>query len=306
MKKILITGSSGFIGKNLINYLNRELYNIIPFSRANGFDYNVLDYNYLNKESITSIVHLAGKAHDLKSVLNEQDYFNTNTNLTIKIFDAFLNSNAKSFIFFSSVKAVKDHLDYTLTEDTKPSPISAYGKSKLSAENYILSKLKSTDKQVFIFRPCLINGPGNKGNLTLLYKLVSKNFPWPLGAFCNKRSFCSIDNLCFIVGEFLERYDFSSGIYNIADDEPISTNDIIKLIGESINKKSLIVPINKYVIRILAKFGDVFKLPLNSDRLTKLTESYIVSNAKIKIAIGKELPISTRAGLIKTFQSFIK
>lgn len=184
--------------------------------------------------------------------------------------------------------------------------ISAYGKSKLAAENYILSKIKSTDKQIFILRPCIINGPGNKGNLTLLYKLVSKNYPWPLGSFFNKRSFCSIENLCFIINELLERHDIPSGIYNIADDEPISTNDIIKLIGESINNKSHIISINKYLIVILAKFGDIFKLPLNSDRLTKLTESYVVSNAKIKIALGKELPISTRTSLIKTFQAFSK
>ena len=306
MKKILITGSSGFIGTNLLNYLNNEMFNIIPFTRANGFDYNDIDYNYLNKEFIYSIVHLAGKAHDLKNVLNEQDYFNTNTNLTIKIFDEFLNSNAKSFIYFSSVKAVKDHLDYTLTENTKPTPTSAYGKSKLAAENYILSKIKTTDKQVYIFRPCIINGPGNKGNLTLLYNLISKKFPWPLGAFFNKRSFCSVDNLCFVINELLERPDISSGIYNIADDEPLSTNEIRKLIGKSINKKYYILSINKFLIRIVAKCGDIFKLPLNSERLIKLTESYVVSNTKIKTAIGKELPLTSREGLIKTFQSFDK
>jgi nucleoside-diphosphate-sugar epimerase len=122
MQKILITGASGFIGINLVNSLDVQFFNVSPFSRKNGFDYNLIDCNYLNDEGITSIVHLAGKAHDLKNISNVQDYFNVNTDLTIRIFNAFLKSNATKFIFFSSVKSVKDHLDGILTEETIPTP----------------------------------------------------------------------------------------------------------------------------------------------------------------------------------------
>jgi nucleoside-diphosphate-sugar epimerase len=150
----------------------------------------------------------------------------------------------------------------------------------------------------------MIHGPGNKGNLNLLYKIVSKNIPWPLGAFYNKRSFCSIDNLMFIIKELIERVDVPSGIYNIADDEPLSTNELISLIAESQNRKPNVWLLSEGFIKCLARFGDKLFLPLNSERLQKLTDSYVVSNQKIKNAIGKPFPISSRDGLLKTFKSF--
>ena len=150
----------------------------------------------------------------------------------------------------------------------------------------------------------MIHGPGNKGNLNLLFKIVSKGLPWPLGAFENKRSFCSIDNLCFIIEELIENKQIPTGIYNIADDVPLSTNELIKLISDSQGKKSLIWNVPKVLIKILSKFGDLLRLPLSTERLNKLTETYIVSNNKIKQAIKKPLPISAKYGLIKTFNSF--
>ena len=306
MSKVLITGVSGFIGNNLMNYLQNKSFKILSFSRSFGMDYNKIDSNYLDNEDIEVIIHLAGKAHDLKNVSIELDYFKVNTDLTISLFDAFLKSKVKTFLYFSSVKAVKDHFDNILTEDVIPSPSSAYGKSKLAAENYIFSNLEKREKKVYILRPCMIHGIGNKGNLNILYNLVSKNIPWPLGAFNNKRSFCNIDNLCFVVNELISRSDIPTGIYNIADDDSVSTYVIINLIAKSQNRRPNVFSINKDLIRLLARVGDYLKLPYNTERLTKLTESYIVSNAKIKKAIGKELPYSTQDGLLKTFQSFIK
>jgi nucleoside-diphosphate-sugar epimerase len=191
-----------------------------------------------------------------------------------------------------------------LTEEHYPNPLTHYGKSKLLAEQYIFSKQISFGKRVYVLRPCMIHGLGNKGNLNLLYKLVSKNIPWPLGAFENKRSFCSIDNLMFIIKELIEREDIPSGIYNIADDEPLSTNELICLIAKSQNRKPKIWKISNGIVARVASFGDKLHLPLNTERLNKLTSNYIVSNAKIKAAIGKSLPLSSREGLLKTLKSF--
>jgi nucleoside-diphosphate-sugar epimerase len=141
MGKILVTGASGFIGKNLIKALLSKSLNILSFSRDFGMDYEKIDSNYLDNEDVEVIIHLAGKAHDLKNISNELDYFKVNTDLTISIFDAFLKSKAKIFLYFSSVKAVKNHFDNILTEDIIPSPSTTYGKSKLAAENYLCSNL---------------------------------------------------------------------------------------------------------------------------------------------------------------------
>lgn len=302
MRNILITGASGFVGQNLTKHL--ENYNLIAISRKNGFDYNLIDNDFLDNNKIEIIIHLAGKAHDLKNISNDSEYYEANTDLTISLFDSFLKSNTKIFIYLSSVKAVKDFVECPLNEDTEPTPTSVYGKSKLEAEKYLLLQQLNNNKKLFILRPCMIHGPGNKGNLNLLFKLVSKKLPWPLGAFENKRSFCSIDNLNFIIEQLISRDDINSGIYNIADDEPLSTNQIIELIANAQYHKSRILKLPKSLIFILVKIGDFLRLPFNTENLTKLTENYVVSNEKIKMAIGKELPLASKEGLLKTFSYF--
>lgn len=291
MNSIFLTGSSGFVGVNLIDYFGS--YEFYKYQRETSIDI-YQDF----------VIHLAGKAHDLKKISNPNEYYQVNTELTKKVFDSFLVSNAKVFITLSSVKAVADEVHGELTEQHTPSPITHYGKSKLLADEYILSKKIPEGKRVYILRPCMIHGPGNKGNLNLLYKLVSKGLPWPLGAFTNKRSFCSIDNLIFIIKELIEREDIPSGVYNLSDDKALSTNEVISILAESQNKKPKIWNFSKGLIKALAKLGDLLRLPLTTERLQKLTESYMVSNQKIKSAIGKELPVSAKDGLLKTFYSF--
>jgi nucleoside-diphosphate-sugar epimerase len=294
MRKIYITGSSGFVGNGIIKYFGVD--NINKYNKGDDFLF----------DSASIIVHLAGKAHDLKNTSNPVEYYQVNTELTKKIFDAFLASNVKIFITLSSVKAVADEVVGELYEENIPNPKTHYGKSKLLAEQYILSKKIPEGKRVYILRPCMIHGVGNKGNLNLLYNLVSKGVPWPLGAFENKRSFCSIENLMFIIKELIERDDIPSGVYNVADDEALSTNDVISILAESQNRHAMIWKISKKLIQLIAKLGDLFHLPLTSERLQKLTESYIVSNQKIKTAIEKSLPVSAKEGLLITFNSFHK
>ncbi len=290
--KYFITGSSGFVGASVLRFFGNEKF--YRWERESNI--KILD--------VECVIHLAGKAHDLKKVSLPEDYYTVNTELTKKVFDAFLASNANVFIMLSSVKAVADEVDKELTEDTIPNPITHYGKSKLLAEQYILSQQIPEGKRVYILRPCMIHGPSNKGNLNLLYNLVSKGFPWPLGIYENARSYLSIKNLCFIINELIEKEYIPSGVYNVADDDPLSTNEVIQLIAESKGKESRILKINKPLITIFARMGDFLKLPINSERLRKLTESYVVSNAKIKAALKKPLPISSKEGLLKTFQSF--
>jgi len=296
--RIDLTGTNGFIIKYLYKYLTNNPNYII--NKLDLRDAITLEQNLFSDVC----VHLAGIAHDTNNTHTKNLYYDINTTLTHNLFNKFLNSDCKVFIFISSVKSVIDKIDSILDENEIPNPKTDYGKSKLLAEQYILSKFIPIGKKVFILRPSMIHGPGNKGNLNLLYKIVCKGLPWPLGAFDNKRSFCSIDNLCFIINELIQNENIPSGIYNIADDEPLSTNELIKLIAKSMNKKASILNIPKFLVRGISKLGDVFNLPLNTERLDKLTETFVVSNQKIKIAINKPLPVTSRYGLIKTFESF--
>lgn len=310
-KTILITGAFGFVGNNISQYLrNKSSYKLIALDikspDVHSYDvfYNWEQLNNIEWNSIDTIIHLAGKAHDTKEG-NEAEYNKINVGLTENIFNFFKNNNIKKFIYFSSVKAVADTVtDDMLTEDVVPNPQTPYGKSKLKAENYILSQKLDNEKKVYIIRPCMIHGPGNKGNLNLLYKLVQKGIPYPLGAFNNSRSFTSIGNLSYVIEQIIIK-DVESGIYQMADDDAISTKDLIILIANSMNKKEKIIYINPKLIKKIVNIGDILHLPFNSERLKKLTESYVVSNSKIKDALEiKKMPVSTIDGLSITFKSF--
>ena len=289
---IYLTGASGFVGKNLVSSLDKNVL----------IKKHVRDSEFLIKQN--TVIHLAGKAHDLKNISNKDEYYEVNTELTKQIFDSFLISDSSVFIMLSSVKAVADNVVGILNEDCEPNPKTHYGKSKLLAENYILSKKIPNNKRVYILRPCMIHGPNNKGNLNLLYNLVSKRIPWILGSFQNKRSYCSIDNLLFIINELIKNNTIPSGVYNVADDEYLSTNEIISLISNSNNQKPIIFNLSPFIVKFIAKIGDIIPLPLNSERLKKLTESYMVSNEKLKKYIAKELPLTSKEGVIKTLKSF--
>ena len=306
--KILITGVHGFVGSNLVSYMapRNEIYGldiIAPDKEGVVKTFSWEDLDAGRVPEVDAIIHLAGKAHDTKNQAAAEVYFKVNTGLTQKIFDYFLKSSAKKFVFFSTAKAAADRVEGVLTEDVVPSPVGPYGESKIKAEEYILARMPS-DKQVYIFRPCMIHGPGNKGNLNLLYKVVRKGIPWPLGAFENRRTFTSVENICFAVNGLLTQ-DVASGIYNMGDDEALSTNELIEEICKSLGKKAHIWKLPKGLMTGVAKVGGWLHLPLNPERLRKLTESYISSNAKIKNALGVEkMPVDAREGLKVTLESF--
>lgn len=323
---ILITGIHGFVGSNLVVALKERhnLYGLDIVAPAkegvvktfSWKDIEPISAPMRNLPRFDAIIHLAGKAHDTKNRSAAQVYFDINTGLTQKIFDFFLESSARKFIFFSSVKAAADSVvGELLTEDVVPAPVGPYGESKIKAEDYILSKLRmgngewkvtpGNDKQVYILRPCMIHGPGNKGNLNLLYNVVRKGIPWPLGAFENRRSFTSVDNLCYVVEGLLTK-DVAGGIYHVGDDEPLSTNELITLMCTALGRKPHIWKLNRSMMEGIARIGTLLHLPLNTERLRKLTENYVVSNAKIKAALGIDrLPVRAEEGIIRTIESFL-
>ncbi len=285
--RILMTGSHGFVGTNLVEALSDE-YEIIRWDVRSDRELPDCD----------AVIHLAGKAHDVRCKKEDgREYFEVNTELTKNIYDAFLKSKAKKFIFFSSIKA-KDG-------DTP------YARSKKEAEEYILNQLivkseKLKNRDTYILRPCMIHGKGNKGNLNLLVKWVKKGLPWPLAAFENKRSYASIGNVSFIVEQLLSK-NVESGIYEVCDDEPVSTNDMIDIIYENMGRKSRMLRIPRSLMKFGARIGDLLQLPLNSERLGKLTADYVVDNKKIKQALGIEtLPVDAKDGLRISIQSMLK
>lgn len=325
---ILITGVHGFVGSNLVKVLapKNTIYGldiVTPKKEGMAKTFSWDDLASAEFPKIDAIIHLAGKAHDTRNKSAADVYFEVNTRLTQKIFDWYLaGQSASKFIFFSTVKSAADRVEGEfLTEECVPTPVGPYGESKIKAEDYIIEhfapealkrpfhNFDDTDsvvngKQVYIIRPCMIHGPGNKGNLNQLYGVVSKGIPWPLGAFENHRSFTSVSNLCMVIEGLLTK-NVPSGIYHMGDDEALSTNELIQVICEALGRKAHIWRIPKGLMNGVAKVGGWLHLPLNSLRMQKLTENYVVSNSKIKSALGiKKLPVRAKDGLMDTIRSF--
>ena len=284
--KILITGAYGFVGTNLCKYLvskGHECHALdIPAAKRDDVPYvSFYTWDELDKLPVVdAVVHLAGKAHDLKKVASEQSYFDINVGLTEKIFAA---AKTTRFIYFSSSKADANG--------------NAYGRSKLAAEQFL-------NGRAIVLRPAMIHGPGNKGNLNLLWGIARRGLPWPLAAFENKRSFTSIANICAAVEALCERGE--NGIYPIADDEMLSTNRLIELIAETCGKRAKLWRVPKGVMRMVAKIGDVLHLPLNTERIVKLTEDSFVNNSHLKSQLGwNRMPIRAEEGLRRTLRSFL-
>ena len=278
--RLLMTGSHGFVGTNLIEMLSGE-HKIIRW--------DVREDRPLPEVDV--VIHLAGKAHDLKQTTDAECYFHVNTELTKKLYDRFLDSTAKKFIFFSSIKA--------LDADTP------YAQSKKAAEEYINDIYRKREdvkdgKRTYILRPCMIYGKGMKGNLPLLLKVMKTGLPWPLAAFENQRSYASMDNVSYIVSELLSK-NVESGTYSVCDDETISTNELIRIICDCLDKPTRLWRIPRQLMVICAKVGDVFHLPLNSERLGKLTDNYVIDNMPIKQSLGiTDMPVRAIDGLKST------
>ena len=286
--KILISGAYGFVGTNLSKYLASKGHECIALDLAKGdVDAYAAFYAWdelgkIDWAGIDAVVHLADKAHDTRNVTEPKVYFDVNVGLTQKLFTA-CGDKVETFIYFSSIKAVDG--------DTP------YAQSKREAEKWL-------DGRAVVLEPAMIHGPGNKGNLNLLFAVVKRGIPWPLAAFENKRSFTSIGNVCAVV-EVLCKGSVPRGIYPLCDDEPVSTNRLIELIAESRGKKARLWRLPKGLMRLVAKIGDVCRLPLNSERLGKLTEDSVVDNSKIKSVLSwASMPIRAEDGLRETLKTF--
>lgn len=315
--RILITGIHGFVASHLIKVLwqRHVIYGLSTSLQPIKFVERIYLWDEIQQlPQVDVVIHLAAIAHDVNNNARAGLYKEVNHTLTCRIYDWFEKSTATKFIFFSSVKAVVDAPgDDVVTEETTPSPVGNYGKTKREAEEYLISKshildtpvaIQSSDKLVYILRPSMIYGEGNKGNLNLLYNIVRRGIPYPLGAFSNNRTFTAIENVTFVVDQLISHF-IPSGIYNVCDDDSISTNRLVEIMCQVLRKKPCILYWDKERVRCLARWGGWLHLPLNPNRLSKLTENYRVSNKKILQALEIDsMPVSVFEAMARTIQSF--
>ena len=229
--KILVTGSNGYLGSSFINQYKNK-YKFEKFSLLSQKLENI------NFHGIDVILHCAALVHQ-KIEHSYEKYYEINVDYPLKLAKLAKQNSVKQFVFISTI-AVYGEEKEKLDENTICNPITPYGKSKLEAEKGLL-KLNDDSFIVSIIRAPMIYGKNAPGNIDSLIKLVKKLPIIPLGKIENKRSFISIQNLCFIINEIITHQ--KAGIFLASDDEPISTSRLIELIAKNLDKKVYLVKI---------------------------------------------------------------
>ncbi len=228
IKTILLTGASGFVGQRFVEY-NKERYILKPVSLKHQ---SVEDIDFTG---VDAIVHLAGMAHQMQKI-EDQIYFDINTELTKKFALAAKAQGVSHFIFISTIKVFGEHQNAVLTEGSPCQPINdPYGQSKLDAEK-LLERMEDSTFTVAIIRPPLVYGPKVKGNLIRFLKLADSNMPLPFATISNRRTMVYLDNLTALINAIIEKK--ASGIYLAADDTPISTTYLIAQMRQNMGKEA--------------------------------------------------------------------
>ena len=278
--KIYMTGASGFIGTNLTRILapGRD---VVTIGRDASGDLVLPD----DLDAGSTVIHLGALVH--RPETPAEAYRHANLTQTQRIFDLFLSSRADTFIYMSSASVYGTYYRSTpFKEEDAGTPDTPYGHSKLAAEEYIMSHLPANGtKRVYILRPAMVYGPGDKGNPALMRKLARRGVIWPFGAVSNRRSFCSVDFLAEVTRRLIEERP-AGNVFNLASPTPLSTNELFKIISEQEGHRPHIVSVPMPLLRAISRIGDRLRcLPLDTQRLSKLADDYILDTSKLSTAL---------------------
>jgi UDP-glucose 4-epimerase len=268
MKKVLITGSSGFIGQKLISAIDKDKFLIQSVSRKPqpGLQTTICDLklglipNDLMR-GIDFVFHLAGVAHDSDS--KYEDYRNINVKATSKLAELAANSGVKRFIFVSSVKSggVGEH-GLCMTELEQVEPNGVYGKTKREAELSLLEIGQRTGLHVTIIRPSLVYGPNAKGNLHHMMSGINKGWFPPLPKIDNKRSMVHVDDVVRAILFVASSNKTKGEVFNVTDGTPHSSREIYEVMSTILERSIPRWSVPKFFFKLLGFFSPTFKYKL--------------------------------------------
>ncbi|MCK5649132.1 MAG: SDR family oxidoreductase [Gammaproteobacteria bacterium] len=267
MLRILITGSSGFIGQYLSHLLGNNAYDVIHTYRHLPDEYTPENSNHIavgNIEPQTRwqtaltgvdvVVHLAARVHVMQETHADplEAFRAVNTQGTMNLARQAVAAGVKRFVYLSSIKVNGEQtLDKPFYADDKPEPQDPYAVSKFEAEQQLLVLGKETGLEVVIIRPPLVYGPGVKGNFSRLIRLVKKSIPLPLAGINNSRSLVNIQNLCSLIEACLVHPKAAGEVFLISDGRDLSTSELFAQIAQALGKKSRLFYLPGFLIKFL-------------------------------------------------------
>lgn len=307
--KVLLTGATGFIGKNLIaELLNQKFIVTIAVRKKtnlfSGLVKQVVVGNFLcnpdfsdSLVDIDCVIHLAGKAHviDKSDALAVDEFYKINTELTLNLAKQAVSAKVERFIFLSSIKVNGNQNNYPFLEVNTPNPIEPYEISKYEAEQGLLKLSKNSNLDVVIIRPPLVYGNNAPGNFGRLIRWASAKFvlPLPLGAVKNAKSLVAIDNLVSFIITCTVHPKAANEIFLISDNDDISTTQLLKKLAKAFNKRALLIPVPVSWMVLIAKlFG-------KEADATRLFSSLMVDSSKARNLLDWQAVTTINEQLLK-------
>ncbi|MBG0843057.1 UDP-glucose 4-epimerase family protein [Ectopseudomonas toyotomiensis] len=250
--RILLTGFTGFIGRNLCNKLSETGHEVVCVGRkggriSDGFSYSKVDSIDADTDwesslfGVDVVIHLAALAH--KGTNSWQDYYSINLGGAVNLARQFSKVCGGRFIFLSSIGVNGAESDSAFTYLDSPSPKGYYSKSKHLAELALQEIAMKTDVELVIIRPPLVYGPGAPGNFGSLVRWIEKGIPLPLGAIHNKRSLVGIDNLVDLIIRCIDHPAAANQVFLAGDGEDLSTTELLRGVGKAMGKPARLIPV---------------------------------------------------------------
>lgn len=320
MKRVLITGASGFVGKALTSALVTNGY-LVRGTYRNAKIESMPGSEWVHTEDLASapfgellrdcdyVVHLAALAHQVGREVPAADFDRVNHQATAEIARAVAASTSvRRLIFVSSIGAVCSFSDSPVTSETECRPDSDYGQSKRNAELAVRKILAATPQDYCIIRPSLVYGPGNPGNMLRLMRLTRSPLPLPLGAIRNRRSFLFVGNLADLIEKALTSPGASRQTFNAADNDILSTPDLIRELAGLSGSRARLWPAPIWSLRLLGRAGDLLSklskrsLGIDTYSVDRLLGSLEIDNSHVRRTLRWEPPFTTRQGLSLTLK----
>jgi nucleoside-diphosphate-sugar epimerase len=322
VKKILVTGASGFIGKALCNRLFKShyiTYGVVRNSSAQLIDnkFNKILINEINSNTnwknilnnINCIVHCAGIAHNMNKNNNLNFYRSTNLDGTKYLAEQAAEAGVKKLIFLSSIKVNGEYTDdkydksissyqkkNSFTHVDPPNPTDPYSISKLEAEKVLYEIYAKTGLETVILRLPLVYGKNVKGNLARLIRLVKSGIPLPFGNIANQRSMIGIDNLVDLLIHCIEHQNAAGKTFLVSDGEDLSTSDLIKLISSLMGKKARLFSLPIILLKFVAI---IFR---KEQEINRLIRSLRVDHTYTQKILNWKPPVTVEEGIRRMIQ----
>lgn len=315
MKHILITGASGFLGRNLIGRLLadghavagsiRRPSSLLPSTvRAHVVDVeNPQDSWAAALESVDTVVHCAARVHVMsdKSTDPIASFRKANVEATLRLARESAAAGVRRFIFISSIKVngEKTLPGVPYKADDIPQPTDPYGISKMEAEAGLLALAETVDMDVVIIRPVLVYGPGVKANFLSLMKWLARGVPLPLGAIHNRRSLVALDNLCDLISTCVDHSAASNQVFLVSDGEDLSSTELLRRMSQALNAQARLLPIPSWML----KSGAIL---IGKPELSqRLCGSLQVDITKTRNLLGWAPPVSVNDALAATAKDYL-